>query len=188
MLAAERAVLLELQTKLHLKEDNDDWNDEDPCSNVRFIGCSYMSEGLESDDYRYHVNYLRLYSVRGSLPSSLRPLTRLSEILIRGLPKLEPRLNGLFPELPDSLGYLTIQDTDITGFKGLAGLPQLDTLFIPRNKMSGSLPSMSNFPRLSLFNADNNDFSGPIPSFAGASPRLTSFSVRNNKLSGPLAL
>jgi uncharacterized membrane protein len=105
----------------------------------------------------------------GSLPTEIKSLNRLQELLVNN--------NFITGSVP----------------AGFSSLPALYDLWINNNELTGTLPfSLAAFPRLEEFFAQNNYFEGclsdllishPLPEYG---PRLTTIDVSNNLFTGSL--
>lgn len=81
---------------------------------------------------------------------------------------------------------LMLASNQLSGaFPDLSGLPQLKTLWLHDNALSGSLPaSLSSLPIVQL-RLSNNQLTGQLPDFA-AWPNLVDFVVDHNGFTGPV--
>ncbi|XP_075474102.1 putative inactive receptor kinase At5g10020 [Primulina tabacum] len=124
---------------------------------------------------------LSLNGFSGSIPkinSTTLDILNLSSNLISGL-------------LPPSLGNCRIVDLsknllsdDITVLKTWnAYLEVLDLSF---NNLTGSIPNVTQFQRLTVLNVRNNFLYGNLPSTLGSYPKITTVDFSSNRLDGPI--
>lgn len=158
--ATERQVLQALYQTTH----GDRWIKKDGWNGPAGTECAW--HGIKCNADQTHVLRIELSSnrLRGYLPPSLP--------LLRQLMYFNVGKNELYGPLPQigTLEFLRFFSVSAGG----SG---------PTGHMSGNIPSLP--PMLEKFLANQNEFTGPIPSLSG-SPNLKEFLVYSNKLTGPL--
>jgi len=99
-------------------------------------------------------------------------------------------LTGGFPDLK-KLGSLRSVYLSYNHFAGeipsdcFSGLRFLQKVLLSNNELEGEIPSsLAELPRLVVFRADGNKFSGKIPDFRQQS--LKKINISNNDLEGPI--
>lgn len=100
--------------------------------------------------------------------------------------------NGIHGENLDAikncykLSHLDMSWNRISGQlpSSISELKNLQSLDVSHNEISGSLPDLSQMHALSVFRAQENDFSGPIPELNFSN--FMEFNVSHNFLSGPI--
>jgi hypothetical protein len=103
----------------------------------------------------------------GHVPAELRAL--------RDLQHLNLSYNHLRQEIPSAL------------FDGRTSWPDLVSLDLSNNRLSGSLPDgLGGFPQLHNFTVDNNVLTGEVPRSVAQLTSLELFSAQNNQLRGPI--
>ncbi len=94
---------------------------------------------------------------------------------------------GVTCDAADSMvEQIVLDSNNLTGsLPSLADFPGLVVFSVNSNGLSGSLPSVDGLSKLLIFSANNNQFSGNIPIFTGLSS-LNLYDISNNQLSGNL--
>ncbi|KAL3527832.1 hypothetical protein ACH5RR_012488 [Cinchona calisaya] len=99
--------------------------------------------------------------------------------------------NMLSGSLPPSLGNCPVVDLsrnmlsdDIKVMEKWG--PNLESLDVSSNKLTGSISNLTQFQRLTLLNFGNNSLVGSVPSVLGTYPRLVTLDLSSNELDGPL--
>jgi hypothetical protein len=161
-----------------------DWIERDFWDSARPVG---EWHGVKTDaDGR--VVQLTIYdnNVTGTLPPVICELERLHTLHLS--------FNKLSGPLPDGLGKcralrnLWLKGNKLTGRlpDSVAVLPELEYLDIHANAFTGPLPTVWNTPKLTIFRADDNRISGPLPEQLFRQTALQQIFLINNKLSGPI--
>ncbi|WIA08451.1 hypothetical protein OEZ85_007888 [Tetradesmus obliquus] len=128
----------------------------------------------------------------GRLPASFARLSQLRMLMLE-----HNALTGSLPQLCSSLPQLeaiSLRNNLLTGSATQFGDCRLTALDISDNYFTGLLPAprsanSSNWHRLQVYRANNNNFSGPLPQFAyGEAPVLAALVLANNSLTGPLPI
>ncbi|MQL72172.1 hypothetical protein Taro_004509 [Colocasia esculenta] len=137
----------------------------------------------ELGNYSKLVN-LEVFSnrLRGSLPENLCARGALNSLVAFE--------NGFTGGLPESLGgcdtleNLQVYDNELSGVvsKQIWSLPHLSTVIMHGNALSGELPETLT-PNLSRLEIGDNRFSGKVPSISSS---LIVFKADNNSFSGPI--
>lgn len=92
--------------------------------------------------------------------------------------------------LPATCQAISLRNNLLTGSATQFGDCRLTALDISDNYFTGLLPAprsanSSNWHRLQVYRANNNNFSGPLPQFAyGEAPVLAALVLANNSLTG----
>lgn len=129
----------------------------------------------------------------GKIPGDLGAASALQQLDLS-----DNHLTGRFPaELGrlHSLRMLNVSSNGLTGElpSSVCGLPALEVFSLARNRLSGGLAgaaaalgSAGNRSTIRLFDASDNDFTGPPPPLPGDAPSLAIWDVSRNALSGTL--
>jgi len=160
--ASERAALIDL----YESTGGDDWAYNEGWKGPPGTECSWYRVHCDTDGT--HVIELdfgpftlsNTYNLTGTLPESLRDLSRLQRLLLGS--------NHLTGPIP-----------------AIAGWSQIETLDLSENELSGSIPPLTDVPKLKAFDASQNRLTGSIPPVDRA-PALETFNVSGNRLSGAL--
>jgi len=96
-------------------------------------------------------------------------------------------LNGQIPNLIlPNLSSLNLSYNQLSGeIPNFSNLPNLLILHLHYNKLTGSLPDFSNVPKLTEFWVYSNQLTGNIPNFSNL-PNLQKLSLSYNKLNGEI--
>lgn len=187
---AELSSLLDIRRSLHDLPGSAffstwDFSSNDPCTSFAGVIC---------DEYNA-VSALTLGTgladspgLAGTLPSSIADLAALTQLVIN-----PGRILGT---IPLSVGYqcrrlrlVSITNNLISGQipVSLVGLPELHTLDLSHNRLSGTVPPplLPSLPSLKVLILAANSLSGPIPPSV-SSTRLLHLDLAKNALTGPL--
>ncbi|KAI9088642.1 hypothetical protein K1719_029756 [Acacia pycnantha] len=89
--------------------------------------------------------------------------------------------------LHNRVSRLVLEDLDLRGsFEPLTSLNHLRVLSLKRNRFSGPIPTLSNFPALKLLYLSYNEFSGGFPATVTSLFRLYRLDLSHNNLSGEI--
>jgi len=130
--------------------------------------------------------YLSKNRLQGSLPSQIGELRQLIQLGLDG-----NMLTGGIPQSVSLIGglqWVYLQDNQLTGpIDVLGGLPNLQYLYLSRNRIIGSLPPLlGNIFTLQQVGVDTNMFTGVVPSgFGFRQNLLQSFYGQGNQFTGP---
>jgi len=124
------------------------------------LSCVY-----DSSNGIFHVTSIDLqgYNLRGTLPSSLGQLSKLTYLFLSS--------NSLTGTLPDSLGQLS----------------KLDSLALYSSSFNGTIPSsLGQLSKLTYLTLDTNSLTGTLPDSLGQRSELIYLSVYSNQLTGTI--
>ncbi|GEM_PF-3232091 len=82
------------------------------------------------------------------------------------------------------VSYISLTTNNLSGSIPNLNLPNLTSLVLPDNQLSGNIPDFSNLPNLKMLYLYKNQLSGSIPNFN--LPNLTDLSLSQNQLSGSI--
>jgi len=104
--------------------------------------------------------------------------------------RLELNSNNLVGTLPDlnlpNLWSLRLNQNQLSGnIPNFSNLPKLTSLQLNRNQLSGNIPNFTNSPNLRWLELGQNQLSGSIPNFTN-SPNLRLLELSQNQLSGSI--
>ncbi len=157
--ASERDALL----ALYQSTNGDGWTNKTGWKGQPGTECDWY--GVNCDFEKLNVTALELSSnnLDGTLPSSIRNLTKIQAIFIDS--------NNLHGTLPAELGELS----------------NLVNAYFIRNHFSGAFPvQFANLKKLEFLALDENEFTGPISSQVGDISALKEIGLSNNHFSGSL--
>jgi Leucine-rich repeat (LRR) protein len=129
------------------------------------VGTECTWYGVGCDETQSNVIDLDLYAnqLNGTLPSSIRNLTKLRFLLVGG--------NFLRGPLPPEIGHL----------------PDLEKFYGDSASFTGSIPSsFAGLKKLTFLGLSSNELSGPLPAFLGDLTALEELNVSENQLSGTI--
>jgi len=176
------------------------WQEEADC-------CTW--QGINCEPSMNRVNQIQLSNnnLRGSLPRDfIKELDFLHTIVLA-----QNQISGELPDMPSTslenfhvshnwlggelsadwikslptLKSMSVEANRISGGLPYGYLSQLHTLDIANNSFTGELPRDFGFYLIDL-RADNNKFSGSLPTEIEQSPRINRLDLHNNQFTGPL--
>ncbi|XP_028548422.1 receptor-like protein 7, partial [Dendrobium catenatum] len=130
----------------------------------------------------------------GKIPSSIWNLTQLMNLYL-----FSNNFSGLIPPFQSSLSptdyevrglqkltELNLHSNSLSGPipQTIFNLPQLQTLLLPKNQLSGQLPEFSEASLLKHIDLSNNQLQGKIPMSLFRLSELVKFSLANNNFNG----
>jgi Leucine-rich repeat (LRR) protein len=187
------------------------WTDRTNWLGAGGTECTWF--GVTCDESQSNVIYLELEDnhLDGTLPSSLRHLTKLKSLFVfsndlRGalppelgeLPDLEwifATRNGFTGNIPASfaalkkLRLLQLDENQLSGGvpAHLAGMTALEELGLSNNQFSGSIPSeVAQLTNLKVLDLSTNQLTGGIPSALGSFAKLERLYLGDNQLTGSI--
>ncbi|KAG0485305.1 hypothetical protein HPP92_009384 [Vanilla planifolia] len=89
--------------------------------------------------------------------------------------------------------FARVTQLDLTNFEisgtlsdSIENLTAISKIWLSGNKLSGTIPQMTNLKELVSLHLADNEFTGQIPSSLGNLPKIKEIFLQNNKLSGPI--
>lgn len=175
----QRQALVELYqlTQGPLWRQSANWLQDDPCDH-HWHGVSCSADGLSVIGLHLPGNRLQ-----GVLPDSLKDLESLESLDLRG----NLGLTGPLPPLRawPALTHVNLSFNQFSGHLPPLRLPQLQSLVLSNNLLTGPLPELSGLPALQNLRINHNQFNGPLPSLNALSA-LQALDLSFNQFSGPL--
>jgi hypothetical protein len=130
-----------------------------------------------------HITEIDLQN--NNLTGALPDLSAFSQLTLLNV--IGGNLTGQLPQSLRNLPNLTSVDVSVNDLSGdlsvLNGLSNLQYFAGDQNAFTGELPQLDSMPSLLEFSASNNELTGPMPSLAGT-PLLTYVNVEANYLTG----
>eukprot|EP01130_Rhizamoeba_saxonica_P015252 TRINITY_DN6801_c0_g1_i1.p1 TRINITY_DN6801_c0_g1~~TRINITY_DN6801_c0_g1_i1.p1 ORF type:complete len:1065 (-),score=247.94 TRINITY_DN6801_c0_g1_i1:57-3251(-) len=129
-------------------------------------------------------------NIYGNIPDSLKNNSRLKILFLEKTDPKFKRINGTIDDVEwDSLKLINIAGNDIEGnFPDLSNSTALETIFIARNRFTGTIPDMfDKLTSLKQMSMESNRFEGTIPESLYNCYRLELLIMGNNTLSGSIS-
>ncbi|KAL6861505.1 hypothetical protein ACP4OV_017205 [Aristida adscensionis] len=117
--------------------------------------------------------------LNGSLPTNMQLMSTMEQLYLSS-----NQITGQIPPLPPNLTTLDMSMNSLSGpLPSSFGVPNLELLFLYSNRITGQIPrSICNSERLMFIDLANNFLEGELPQCFG--PTLVSLQLSNNNLSG----
>ncbi|KAL6861504.1 hypothetical protein ACP4OV_017204 [Aristida adscensionis] len=117
--------------------------------------------------------------INGSLPTNMQLMSTMEQVYLSS-----NQITGQIPPLPPNLTTLDISMNSLSGpLPSSFGVPNLELLFLYSNRITGQIPrSICNCQKLTYMDLANNGFEGELPQCIGTD--LVSLQLSNNSFSG----